>query len=72
MLADVVERADVRMIERRDRAGFALEALGERALDGLDGDVAIEPDVVGAIDVAHAAGSGGVDDFVRSEACAGS
>ena len=29
MLADVVQRADVRVIELRDRAGFALEALAE-------------------------------------------
>ena len=29
LLAHVVQRADVRMIELRDRAGFAIEALAE-------------------------------------------
>ena len=32
VLTDVVERADVRMIQRGDRARFPFEALGERAL----------------------------------------
>ena len=33
----------------------------------LDGDVAIEPRVVRAIDLAHAAGADGRDDFIRPE-----
>jgi hypothetical protein len=30
--AHVVQRADIRMIQGRDRAGFAIEALGELLL----------------------------------------
>jgi hypothetical protein len=54
VLPDVVQRADVRVIERRDRPGLAFEPVGERALDGLHRHVAIETRVAGAIDVAHA------------------
>ena len=49
--ADVVDRADVRMVQRRDRARFLLEALprfrvgGQRAGEHLDGDGAIEAGV---------------------------
>ena len=59
--ADVVDRADVRIVERGDGARFLLEALprlrvsGERAGQHLDGDRAVEPRVTGAIDLAHAA-----------------
>ena len=44
LVADVVERADVRVIERRDRARLAVEALAqlrvarERRADNLDRD----------------------------------
>ena len=64
-MADVVERADVRMIERRDRARLALEALAqlrvgrERRRQDLDRDRAVEPRVAGAVDFAHAAGANG-------------
>jgi len=48
LVADVVQGADVRMIELRGRAGFAVEALaelrisGERRREDLDRDGAIE------------------------------
>ena len=51
VLADIKQRADVRMIERRDRMRLALEALREWTLQRLDGDVTIEPHVEGAVDV---------------------
>ena len=51
--------------------GLALEPLGERALDRLDGDVAIEADVAGAIHVAHAAGARGLGDLVGPKASTG-
>ena len=51
--SDVVQRADVGMIQRRDRACFALEALAETLVVG---DVASEPGIAGSIHDAHAAG----------------
>ncbi len=74
LLADVVERADVRMVELRDRAGFAVEPLAELRISGegfgqdLDGDDAIEARVAGLVDLAHAAGAEGGEDLVRAEA----
>ena len=71
--ADVEERADVRMLQRRDGARFALEALaqlrvgGERVGQDLDGDGAIEPRVTRAVDLAHPARAERRDDLVRAE-----
>ncbi len=54
---------DVRMIERGERLRFALEAretlgvIGERRRQNLQGHVAAELRVAGAIDLAHPAGS---------------
>ena len=74
---DVVQRADVRMVERRDGARFALEALAELGIGGecvgqdLDRDDAIEPRVARLVDLAHAAGADEREDFVGAEAGAG-
>ena len=60
---EAVDRADVRMIQRREHARFALEAgepfqVGcERRWQDLDRDVAPEPGVARAIDFAHATGA---------------
>ena len=76
--ADVVEGADVRMGELRDRAGFTIEAFAElpigreRLRNDFDRDRAIEPRVAGFVHLAHAAGPEGGDDLVRAEAGAGS
>ena len=58
LAADVVEDADVRMAQRRDRAGLALEALASllrRRVRGqdLDGDDSLEARVAGPVDLAH-------------------
>ncbi len=59
MLADLVDRADVRMIERRRRAGLAMEALhravvaGEILRQELERDVPAETQVLGVVDDAH-------------------
>ena len=77
LLAHVVQRADVRMIELRDRAGLAIEALAELRVgregvrENLDRDRAIEPRVAGFVDLAHPAGADERQDFVRAEASAG-
>ena len=72
--ADVVERKDVGMVDRRNRARFALEACervrvgGESTRQNLDGDVAAEPRVVGSVHLSHAAGANRRDNLVRAEA----
>ena len=74
LFAHVIQRADVGMIELRDRAGFAVEALaelrigGERLREDLDRHRAIEPRVARLVDLAHPAGAEGGEDFVRAEA----
>jgi hypothetical protein len=54
-------------------AGLALEALAPIGIgcqigrQDLDGDVAVQPRVARAIDLAHAAGTERGEDFVRAE-----
>src|SRR5205085_11292506 len=52
---DVVESADVGVIQRRNRTGLALEAGAELLMGELDGDGPAEARVDGAKDLAHAA-----------------
>ncbi len=60
-LADVVNGADVGMVERRSRtgprAGSAQAPAGRANLIGkkFEGDEAVKPDVLGLVDDAHAA-----------------
>ena len=68
--SDVVKRANVRMIQRRYRACFALEAFAELCRGGLDGDDAIQSRVACLPDLAHATRSQAGKDLVRSEFCA--
>ena len=62
-IPDVVHREQVRMIERGEHAGFALEAgqpigvRGEQRRQDLDRDVASELRVARAVDLAHPAGA---------------
>src|SRR5207244_4509099 len=61
--ADVVNRDDVRMAQRRGGSGFLLEALaavgvrGELAGQHLDGDLAAQPRIPCAVDLSHASGA---------------
>ena len=63
LMAHVVERADVRMIERGDRSGFAIEPLTKRGVepgrwgDDLDRDSAVQPRIPSTVDLTHAAGA---------------
>ena len=63
----------LRVIERGEQLGFALESretvgvAARRLGQDLDGDVATEPRVSGAIDLAHPAGTERCDDFVGAE-----
>jgi hypothetical protein len=74
---NVVERADIRMIERRDRPGFALKA-GARIFprsdvfrQHLDSNRPIQPGIAGLVDFAHSTCSDGGKNFVRTEFVAG-
>jgi hypothetical protein len=75
--ADVVQHADVRMVERRDGPRLALEpradfrAGREMLRQHLDGNVAPEPRIAGAIHLAHPAGAERRHDFVGAEAGSG-
>src|SRR5262245_65027243 len=77
VMADVEQRADVRMVQRRDRAGLAVEAFAQpgvgrkRRGKHLDGHGAIEPRIARAVDLAHASCADERDDFIGAEAYAG-
>ncbi len=62
-ISDTVDSDDVRVIQARRRAGLFLEPMpvtrvvGDRRLEHLERDLALEPDVSRAIDDAHASRS---------------
>ena len=70
---DVMNRADVRIVERGNRSRLLLEALArfrvssQGAGQNLDGNRAIKPGIAGSIHLAHAALTDGRNDFVRAE-----
>ena len=70
---DVVNGQDVRMRQRRDRPGFALEPrapvgiLCERRRKDFDGDVALEPGIARAIHLAHASCAKRLGHYVGTE-----
>ncbi len=76
--ADIEERADMGMVERRNRLRLALEAradlgmLRKMAGQHLHGDVAAKARIARAIHFAHAARAEGFRDFVGSKLPAGS
>ena len=69
---DVEKDEEVGVAQRADRARLLLEAAqavgvrGERRQD-LEGDLATEPRVARAVDLAHAARAEGAEDFVGAE-----
>ncbi len=77
LVADVVDRTDVRIVQRGNCACFVLEApprfrvRDERGREHLDGDRAIESRVASAVHLPHAARPELRDDLVRAEARAG-
>ena len=74
---DVVERADMRMVQRRDGARFAIESLAQIRIrsnvrgQDFDGDCTFEARVARFVDLAHAASAQRGNDFVRPEANTG-
>ena len=76
--ADVVDGKDVGMIQCGAGTGFLLEAAKTVGISSksrrqeFDSHVARQAIIASAIDLAHAAGADGGDDFVRAEAGFGS
>ena len=77
-VTDVVQRANVRMVERRDRARLAIEPIAQLRIGGelrgqhFDRDGAIEPRIARAIHLAHPTAAKQRQDLVSTEASAGS
>ena len=77
LLADVVQRADVGVVQPGDGLRFALEPLPPLGLRGgvggqhLDRDGAGDPRVARAVDLAHPSPAQEGDDFVRPQKGAG-
>jgi hypothetical protein len=73
LVPDIVQGADVRMAQLRDRFGFAVESRAEGFVPGqirgqdLDGHRALEAGVAGLVDLAHAALAQRRDDLVRTQ-----
>src|SRR5208337_138611 len=73
LLSDVVKVADVGMAQRRDGAGFPVEALaslgifGKMGGENLYGYGAVQARVAGAVHLAHAACAERRDNLVRTE-----
>ncbi len=65
--ADIVELADVGVVEGGDDSRFALEAFGEVFFGDFDGYDAVEARVAGFVDFAHASGAERSQDFVGAE-----
>ena len=55
--ADIVERADIGVVQRRDEAHLAVESLAEALRSDFDRDVAAQPRIKGLVDLTHAAGA---------------
>src|SRR5262245_23279339 len=64
---DIVKLTDMRMIERSDCPGFALESFVELLTRSLDGDDAIEPCVACLPHFTHSARADLREDLIRSE-----
>ena len=73
LLADIMQGADVGMVEAGNGAGFAHETFaifgfpGKMIGEDFDGDGAVKAGVAGAVDFAHAAGAEGGGDLVGTE-----
>ena len=69
--SDIIELADVGMVQGRDGAGFVFEALGEALLGDFDGDSAVEARVASLPHLAHPALAEGREKLVGAEFVAG-
>ena len=75
-VADLVDRHDIGVVERRCGARFLFESAGgfgiarERGLEHLDGDLAAEPRIVRQVHLAHAAAADWRQDLVGADGSA--
>ena len=69
--ANVVEVADIGVVQCGDGACLAAEALAERFFGNFDCDVAPQPRVARPVHLAHSAGANEREDLVRAEPRAG-
>jgi hypothetical protein len=75
LIADIVQHANVRVIENGDGFGFSFKALLVNGITrklsrkNLDRNGAIQPGIAGAVDLAHPASTEGGTDFIGSEEC---
>ena len=69
---DVVEDADVRMVQRRDGARFLVKTRAVTAVERLDGHRPAQARVDGLVDLAHATRAQRGHDFIRTETGTGS
>src|SRR5262249_30014768 len=73
LVTNVVQRADVGMVQVRDDAGLALKALAPLGVGGefrrqhLNGHRPVQTRVPGAVDLPHASRTEGCEDFIGSE-----
>ena len=76
-VADVVQRADMRMAQARDGFGFALEPVAQIGIardvlgQDLDRNDAVEARIAGFVDLAHAADADQAGDLIDAEARSG-
>ncbi len=77
MLAQIVDGDDIRMVERRGRAGFLLEApqpfrvVGELRSKYFYDDIAVELVIFGFVNLAQTSGPDGRQDFVEAQTSSG-
>ncbi len=69
--ADIVNLADVGMIQRGDGFGFTFQSVAELRTGNFDCDVPIQTRVSGAIHFSHTSRANGSEDFVRARFIAG-
>src|SRR5262245_34128607 len=69
--ADIVDGADVGMIQHGDRANLAVESFAEALGRDLDRDLSMEPGIESPVDLAHAAGTQETENLVRTQSGAG-
>jgi hypothetical protein len=69
--SDIVQLADMRMIQGSNRPGFTLESIAMLPLQRFDRNRSTETRVDGLVHLSHAAGANQGDEFIRSEACPG-
>src|SRR5215831_21251579 len=67
---DIVERADIGVVERSHSPRFAIKSLSELFIGHFDGDDPTQPHVPGFVNATHPASPDGSKDLVWTELCA--